>query len=162
MAIATNSVTNVEAHSYYQALQPYILLIVGGLVGYWFGRRHEAVMRVRRAKDEFLAVIAAQRAKLAGSKDKEPEFFEQSLPVFREAVYRIQHFLSAEQWSRLHAILKEYQSHRRHGFEPGQIALALIARGIARDLGTGSVRATPDELLREYLERFAECVHGST
>jgi hypothetical protein len=132
-----------------------ILAIFAGGLGYWLGGRRENSSRIRRAKDEFLAVIADQRAKFDAMKFREAEFFEQSLPAFTRAVYGIKHFLSAAQWAPLHAILQEYQSHHKSEFEGGRTRLVAA---ISAERGVGK---THSQTLREFLDRFDDCIRKS-
>jgi len=125
--------------------------------------RRESKSRVLLAKNEFLAVVADQRAKFATIKLpggefflREAEFFDQSVPVFMRAVYGIQRSLPAEQWSRLHAVLQEYLTHHKSEFEGG---IARIRAAAAADLGTGQ---THGQLLSGFLDRFEQCIHKRT
>jgi hypothetical protein len=132
-----------------------ILAIFAGGLGYWLGGRRENSSRIRRAKDEFLAVIADPRAKFDTMKLREAEFFDQSLPAFTRAVYGIQHFLPTVQWSRLHAILQEYKSHHKSEFEGGRTRLVAA---FSAERGVGK---THSQTLREFLDRFDDCIRKS-
>jgi hypothetical protein len=131
-------------------------LIVGLVIG-WLAHvlasRREAKSRIRRGKDEFLATLADQEAKFATMKFREAEFFEQSVPILARAVYRVQPFTCAEQWSCLDQILREYQSHHKSEFEGGR---ARVVAAIAADRGSGK---THTQALQAYLDRFKQCVH---
>ncbi|MGD0350997.1 MAG: hypothetical protein ABSB84_11905 [Verrucomicrobiota bacterium] len=94
------------------------------LGSYWIGFRNgrsaqmaaEALTnknRITQAKDDFLAVSAQQRAKL-DSLPKPPHydvFFNESLPVLREAVLKLQHILPEEQWECLRNTLRKYEAY---------------------------------------------------
>ena len=147
---------NPKSDGAYQYWQPYILCILTGLVGYWLGIRQDSRTRKRQAKDRFLAVLADQRAKFDALKWKEAEFFEQSVPAFTQAVYGIQHFISAADWACLHTVLQEYQSHHKSEFEGGRTRLVAAFNA---ERGVGKVHP---EALREFLDRFEKCIHEST
>jgi hypothetical protein len=134
------------------SLQPYLIAVSSAIFGYWFGGWRESRSRIRRAKDEFLAVVADQRAKFDAMKFQEAEFFEQSLPAFTRAAYGMEHFLSKAHWKRLHTILKEYQAHDKREFEGGRTRLAAA---INADMGIGK---THEQTLREFVDRFDDCI----
>ncbi len=156
--ILAEASTNVEAHSQYQNLQPYIfgavMSIFTGIGGYIWGLRRDSKARVRQARDRFLEVLADQRAKFDALKWKEAEFFEQSVPAFTQAVYGIQPFIPVGDWECLHAVLRDYQSHHKSEFEGG--STRMIAAFNAQ-LGTGKNHA---DVLREYLDKFDDCING--
>jgi len=126
--------------------------LIGPLLGFYFGKRSQIEAERRKAKNEFLAFIAVQRAKLDEMKWREAEFFEQSAPAFRDAVCAIRPFLPPGQWTRLHAVLQDYQSRHKSEFEGGN---SRMVAAIAADLGTGR---THEQTLREFLDRFEDCV----
>jgi hypothetical protein len=128
------------------------------VVGYFIHilqSRREGSSRIRRAKDEFLVVVADQRAKFDSMRYHEAEFFEQSVPAFTRAVYGIQHFVPAAQWTRLHAILQEYQSRHKSEFEGGRTRL------IAAFSAEAGIGKTHSQTLREFLDRFDEGIQKS-
>lgn len=132
-----------------------VLPFVAGYFVHVLQTRWEAGSRIRKGKDEFLIVLADQRAKFATMKLREAEFFEQSVPILVTAVYRVQHFITAEEWSRLHQVMREYQSHHKSEFEGGH---ARAAAATNAQLGVGK---TYEQTLREFLDRFEECVQKS-
>ncbi len=129
---------------------------IGPLWGFYWGKRSQIEIEHRKAKYELLAVIADQRVKFETMKWREAEFFAQSVATMTTAVPRMKPFLSDKQWTRLHTILQEYQSHQKSEFEGGR---ARLAAAIAADLGTGKTHA---QILLEYLDRFEECVKKIT
>ena len=155
LADLAKNVADKAGGNAYDQIKPYLIALVGTIFGYWLGGWRESRSRVRRAKDEFLAVVADQRAKFDAMKFQEAEFFEQSVPAFTRAAYGIEHFLPKAQWKRLHTILKEYQAHHKREFEGGRTRLAAH---IGASMGTGK---THDQTLKEFLDRFNECVRNA-
>lgn len=145
---------NPSANGNGQDFQPYILCVFTAIVSYAAGRWHDRFTRTRQARDRFLAVLADQRSKFDALKWKEAEFFEQSVPAFRDAVYGVQYFIPTAHWDCLHAVLQDYQSHHKSEFEGGRTRLAAAFNA---ERGEGKVHS---EVLREYLDRFDDCIHG--
>lgn len=154
ISILAEGKTNHEALGYYHNLLPYILLFSSAVVGYVAGRLHDKYTRTSRARDRFLAVLANQRSKFDSLKGKESEFFEQSVPAFRDAVYGIHYFIPDAKWVCLHGVLQDYQSHHKSEFESGR---PRVVAAIKADLGVGK---NHPQVLREYLDRFDDCIHG--
>jgi len=144
---------NPESRGAYQNLQPYILLILGGCGGYFLGLHRDRGSRIRLAKDRFLKTLADQRAMFDSLKWREADFFEQSVHAFTHAVYEIRYFIPANDWTRLHTILQEYQAHHKNDFEGGRTR---VEAAIRADLGTGKTHA---QTLEVYLNRFDDWIH---
>jgi hypothetical protein len=129
------------------------LAIFTGLLGFWLGGLRERYNRTRRAKDEFLHVIASQRAKFDGMGFKELEFYDQSLPVIGEAVYKVKPYLKPSTRDALQAILVEYQSHHgKNTFSRTAVFDSFVSEEM---FGQGK---NAIQLLKEYHDRFATCV----
>lgn len=126
--------------------------IIGGIisagVGYWMF----CLERNRAAKDVFHDIVSGERAKLETMKLREAEFFEQSIPIMSQAVYRVQRFVTPQERTRLHQVLRDYQSHHKSEFEGGLTSMAASA---AADLGTGKTHV---QILEEFIDKLDECV----
>ncbi len=155
LADLAKNVADKSGSNAYDHLQPYLIPLGSAIFGYWLGGWRESRSRIRRAKDEFMAVVADQRAKFDAMKFQEAEFFEQSVPAFTRAAYGIEHFLPKAQWKRLHAILKEYQTHHKREFEGGRTR---VAAAINAGMGTGK---THDQTIKEFLDRFNDSIRNA-
>ena len=109
---------------------------------------HNEIRIRKERRNDFLTTIADQRTKLNVMESKGDEFFEQSVPVFRQAVNGIRNFLPTTQWDCLHAILQEYQDHNKSEFEDGK------TRRIAESIAYIKGSKTPSEILLDFLDRF--------
>lgn len=127
-------------------------ILLGALIGFVLGSLREGDNRDRRAKDDFLAVIAPLRNKLDMSGFREHDFYEPSLKPIGEAVYKLQPFLRRRNGNQLVALLKEYQaksSNRELTTKEG-VFDAVLERELQGGKGIPVV-----EKLKGYLDRFA-------
>jgi hypothetical protein len=129
-----------------------LLPFAAAYFGYVFGGWRERNHRIRRAKEDFLAVVSSQQAKLENMRSKEAEFFEQSVPVVTQAAYEIRPFLTPDDWDRLSTILKDYQSGNKNAFA----GTSSLASALRADEGTGK---TTEQTFRDLLKEFCDCVH---
>lgn len=124
------------------ALQIGVSLVVG-----WFGHvlvaRQDVRNRLTKAKDEFMAVLADQRAKLTTESRREV-FYAESVPVFVAAVYRLRYVLPDSQWQRLRAVLTDYESQGYKQFDRFQDMQAAFFKD----------RENSRQRLLGFLERF--------
>jgi hypothetical protein len=121
--------------------------IFAGFGIFWFKRRQDG-------KDAFLLVTADQKAKLAvTNKGKLDEFYQLSIPIMSQAVYRALQFLNNNQRRALVAVWNEYQSQGKNLFgsreEFVNVAIESMVEG---NLGT------PWKRLEDFFEKFDECI----
>jgi hypothetical protein len=135
-------------------LQYFIPFASGALVG-WLGHifacRREVSSRIRDGRDRFRDVTADMRAKRDEWKDKPEIFIEQSVPVLRYAVYRVERF--ADDWPGLERTWREYEAIKDKN--PDRTAIRhIIAEALWKDSGD---KAGMD-LLSHYLKKFDDYV----
>src|SRR5262245_1865758 len=87
-----------------------------GWFGHFWTSRRDAKNRVRRAKDEFFAILAQQKTRIEALHREtklqtvdEDRFFCESRDAMCAAVYTLQHFLTPEERTCMHTVLKDYQ-----------------------------------------------------
>ena len=100
------------------------------------------------AKDDFLAVTEDLRAKLDAMPYRTDVFFTESVPILRQAVYRVRRFLKEEKRSSLYKILREYEVQNRSQF----VAVS------AERLKNLEELDKPERTLHTFFDRFDECV----
>jgi hypothetical protein len=147
----TNPQTTYQADLVQKLVTLFGGLIIGLILGWWghfLAIRRESRSRLKKAKDDFLAVIAQQRTKLKSMPRREDIFFVESILPLSEAVYRLQHILPSGQWGRLRQILTEYESHGREQFGGTREMLAAYFQTCQ----------LPEQRLHGFLDRFYECV----
>lgn len=138
-----------------------IVALAGGLVlagvRYWFIRRRDRQVRLRKAKDEFLTVLGRLEAKLqqGGSHiDSWTELFHrESITPLKDAVFTIRAYLSTSSAQRILDLWHRYEQ------EQADAKSALIAR-TSQELRHGAqssaMPAYPDDMLRAYMQQFRE------
>jgi hypothetical protein len=79
-----------------------------GLFTFYLTVWRERSNRIQAGRDKFHEITADMRAKRDEWKDKPEIFIEQSVPVLRQAVYRVERF--AKDWPGLHRVWLEYEA----------------------------------------------------
>jgi hypothetical protein len=123
-----------------------------GIVGiclFWYKRRQDG-------RDAFLLITADLRGKLAGTpKTMLKDFYEQSIPVIGQAVYRVRQFLNNEQRNALNEIWHEYQAQDKNLFGCGEEMLA----GYLETALAGNPQ-TPWKRFADFFDKFDNCIHS--
>jgi hypothetical protein len=99
-----------------QGITPFLVGLASGIIigvvlgwwGYFLTCRREASNRILAGRDRFHDVTADMRAEQTECKDKPEVFIEKSVPILRQAVYRVERF--AKDWPSLQAAWKEYEA----------------------------------------------------
>jgi len=138
----------------------FVALTVGFVSG-WFAHvwacRRDAANRIRKAKDEFFSVLAAQKAQLDSlnrQKDKldnpaEDLFLRESVEAMTAACYRVQNFLTAREWLSLSSVLRDYQAHKEQ-------YSGMTRRCVDVKSGVSFVQR-----LAHFMDKFDECISKS-
>lgn len=137
-----------------QIITSFIGPIAGGLVtggiGIWMSERN----RRRDGKQAFLLVTADQKSKLSETKKTElDEFYQQSVPIMSQAVYRVLEFLKEEQKRALLKFWNEYRSEGKKLF--GNQKEFRVAYGESFVEGDP---LTHLKWLEDYFGKFDECI----
>jgi hypothetical protein len=137
-----------------QIITSFIGPIVGGLVvggiGIWMSR----VNRHRDGKQAFLLVAADQKSKLSETKKKElDKFYQQSVPIMSQAVYRVLEFLKEEQKCALLKFWNAYRSEGEKQFGNQKEFLDAYTESMV-----GGNPLTYLKWLEDYFDKFDECI----
>jgi hypothetical protein len=128
--------------------------IAGGLVVGGIGFFMSGVNRCRDGKQAFLLIAADQKSKLSETKKVElDQFYQQSVPIMSQAVYRVLEFLNEEQKRALLKFWNEYRSEGKKLF--GNHDEFLAAHGEALLEGNPQ---TYLKWLEDYFGKFDECI----
>lgn len=124
-----------------------------GLFTFYLTVWRERFNRIQTGRDRFHEITADMRAKRDEWKDKPEIFIEQSVPVLRQAVYRVERF--ADDWPGLERTWREYEAIKDKN--PDRTAIRLI---ITDALSKDSGGKAGMDLLSDYLNKFDDHVLG--
>ena len=124
--------------------------IAGGLVAGGVGVALAWLQRRCDAREDFLAVIADQRAKLDRKPEDDDCFFQESLPVLSQAVHRVRRHVNPDEWS---CLCKTWQDYRDQDER-------FLKRALRKTepIQIFTNMKMPDVILREHLDKFESCL----
>ena len=142
----------------YAQYYAYCIIYVGGLVSgllvaswsHILNGRRDASVRLAKAKDEFLAVIADQRSKMS-TEPRRDVVYGESIPVIVSAVYRLRYVLPESHWVSLRDVLAEYESQGHANFHEFEDMKAEMFKD----------REFTKQKLNGFLERFERIVYDA-
>ncbi len=139
-------------------MQGAIIALVSAFLGFFLSRCQSKSDRNRAGCDAFIGVVADMRAKLDELRKTPEKFFRDSLPILRQAIYRVHPFVTADQWACLQKHWSEYESQQQWFQSPGSV-LMLMHHLAGPNARTPDGAPAPWKFLDGLLEKLYECVY---
>jgi hypothetical protein len=134
-----------------QFITSFIAPIAGGLVTGCIGIWMSKINHCRNGKTTFLLVAADQKSKLSETNKADLDvFYQQSIPIMNQAVYRMLEFLKEKQKRELLKVWNEYRSEGKQLFGNHDEFMANHAESLGKE--------NPHlKWLEDYFEKFDKC-----
>jgi hypothetical protein len=121
-----------------------LLTMFGAVIGFFVSRLTSHFDRKVDGRNDFRDCILDLHAKLDSSELDEEGFFEESLPILRQRVWKVLHFVSVKRQECLRQAMKDYEAHHKSEF----------AGGHTRFVAHADTGKSHKERLHEMLNKF--------